>query len=483
MSAQLDDTICAIATPVGEGGIGIVRISGPDSERLTSKIITLRRGSSLKTMKTHQLYLADVRVPMGNSEILSATSTSKQIDEALVVCMRAPRSYTGEDVFEIHCHGGPLILTTVCEALLQQGARLAEPGEFTRRAFLHGRLDLTQAEAVLDTIRATTSMSLELAQEQLTGVLGQTVEQIREKLIRVLAHLEAGLDFVEEDITFLEQDELRKTLKEVQDEIAALLKTAEQGRIIREGVSTAIIGRPNAGKSSLLNALLQTNRAIVSSVPGTTRDVLEEALNVNGVLLRLRDTAGIREASDEVEEEGIRRSEEALGQAELLLLVIDASQKISQEDVKLIQDSAHKKRVIVLNKTDLPVKVREQDIEVSACGRLSGDKAPDRTVLVSVSAKTREGMDRLRTKISNLLIQDRRETRDSFLITRLRHKQALLSAEESIAHALLAIEQEVTSDCVAVDLRASLQYLGEITGSTSTDDILDRVFSEFCIGK
>ena len=269
----------------------------------------------------------------------------------------------------------------------------------------------------------------------------------------------------------------------IQGDISTLLKTAEHGRIIREGVNTAIIGRPNAGKSSLLNALLRTNRAIVSSIPGTTRDVLEEALTVNGILLRLRDTAGIREASDEIEEEGIRRSEEALKQAELLLLVIDASQDLAPEDIKLIQDSAKKKRVLILNKTDLPVKVHERDVEACLNEASVEDVNPDHTVLVPVSAKTHDGMDRLRQKIADVLIRDRRETRDSLLITRLRHKQALLSAQEAIVNALFAIEQEFSCDCVAVDLRASLQYLGEITGSTSTDDILDRVFSEFCIGK
>ena len=260
-------------------------------------------------------------------------------------------------------------------------------------------------------------------------------------------------------------------------------KRQKQGRIIREGVSTAIIGRPNAGKSSLLNALLQTHRAIVSSSPGTTRDIVEEVLNVNGILLRLRDTAGIREASDEVEEEGIRRSEEAREQAELLLIVLDASQNLSQEDIKLLQDSAHKKRVLVLNKTDLPVKIHEQDMERCLEGMMLDNSIPHQTVVVSVSAKTHQGLDRLRENITHILIQNKREARDSFLITRLRHKQALLAAQEAIANSLLAIEQEFSSDCVAVDLRASLQYLGEITGSTSTDDILDRVFSEFCIGK
>ncbi len=483
MSTQLGDTICAIATPIGEGGIGIVRVSGPDALTLTSKIISLRSGSSLENMRSHQLYLADVNVSPQDREQSSYDVATIKVDEALVVLMRAPHSYTGEEVLEIHCHGGSLILTTVCETLIRHGARLAEPGEFTRRAFLHGRLDLTQAEAVLDTIRATTTTSLQVAQEQLQGALAAKVERMRDALIRVLAHLEAGLDFVEEDITFLEQEELKQILQSLEEDMSSLLKTADEGRIIREGVVAAIIGRPNAGKSSLLNALLETNRAIVSSIPGTTRDVLEEAMSINGILIRLLDTAGIREAGDELEEEGIRRSTEALNQAELILLVIDGSQELSEEDYMLMRSSARKKRVLVLNKTDLPGKVKVDNIH-----RVLGENLPEpheeqTTKVVSISAKTRAGLEQLRSEVGRVLLSGRLEARDSVMITRLRHKQALTSAHDAMVHSIKAIEQELSSDCVAVDLRASLNFLGEITGSVSTEDILDRVFAEFCIGK
>ena len=471
---QLDDTICAIATPVGEGGIGIVRVSGPDALALTSKIVSLRRGGSLEDMKSHRMYLADVKV--GNQTVMN-------LDEALVVAMRAPRSYTGEEVLEIHCHGGSLILTTVCEALIRNGARLAEPGEFTRRAFLHGRLDLTQAEAVLDTIRATTTTSLQVAQEQLKGSLSTTVERMRNELIRVLAHLEAGLDFVEDDITFLEQDELRHSLESLENTLASLLETAEVGRIIREGVATVIIGRPNAGKSSLLNALVEINRAIVSPIAGTTRDVLEELVNIEGLLIRLLDTAGIREAGDELEEEGIRRTTEALEQAELVLLVMDRSQDLSEEDGKLLTDSQQKKRVVVLNKADLPGKVTPAHIEKMLDEISTKGNAQQPITIISISAKTGEGLDRLRSEIHHVLVGSRLESRDSVMVTRLRHKQALAAAQEAISNSLKAMEQEFSSDCVAVDLRSALNSLSEITGSVSTDDILDRVFAEFCIGK
>ncbi|GJL56667.1 MAG: tRNA modification GTPase MnmE [Nitrospirales bacterium] len=475
----LDDTICAIATPIGEGGIGIVRVSGPEALAVTSKILSLRCGDPLEAIRSHQLYLADVKVFAQDSQ---QDRTSIKIDEALVVVMRAPRSYTGEDVAELHCHGGSLILTTVCDALVRYGARLAEPGEFTRRAFLHGRLDLTQAEAVLDTIRATTTTSLHVAQQQLQGALAEKIDKMRDELIHVLAHLEAGLDFVEEDISFLGQDELKHVLQSQQAEIAALLKTADDGRIIREGVMTAIVGKPNVGKSSLLNTLLATNRAIVSAIPGTTRDVVEESMSIHGILVRLQDTAGIREAGDSVEEEGIRRSTEAFNQAELLLLVFDASQHFSQEDLRLLRSSGQKKRVIVLNKSDLPGRVSQEDVLVILRESSANEHEP-RTRVVSISAKTRSGLEQLCEAVRDVLLSRQLESRDAVMITRLRHKQALLSAEEAIHHSLLAIEQGLSADCVAVDVRASLNFLGEITGSVSTDDILDRVFAEFCIGK
>ena len=483
MTTQLDDTICAIATPIGEGGVGIVRVSGPQAIPLTSKIVSLRRGGCLDDMRSHQLYVASVQVSVTTSEAGESVQNAKALDEVLVVAMRAPRSYTGEEVVEIHCHGGGLILTTVCEALIRYGARMAEPGEFTRRAFLHGRLDLTQAEAVLDTIQATTTRSLQIAQEQLKGSLSAKVEEMRKEFIHVLAHLEAGLDFTEEDITFLEQDELRNSLISLDADLSSLLVTAEAGRIIREGVVTAIIGRPNAGKSSLLNALLETNRAIVSSMPGTTRDVLEEVVNIDGILIRLFDTAGIREAGDEVEEEGIRRTTEAFEQAELVLLVIDSSADFSEEDRELFKRCNQKKRVVVLNKCDLPGKISEADIQVVLAENLAAGHNGNRTKVVSLSATTGSGLEQLRSGVRQVALSTRFESRDSVMVTRLRHKQALVTAQGCVTNSLKSIEQGFSSDCIAVDLRAALDSLGEITGHVSTDDILDQVFSEFCIGK
>mgnify|MGYP001952487536 CR=1 FL=1 len=303
-------------------------------------------------------------------------------------------------------------------------------------------------------------------------------------MIHVLAHLEAGLDFVEDDITFLEQQELKSVLESLNGDLIRLLDTAEEGRIIREGIVTAIIGRPNAGKSSLLNALLDTSRAIVSAVPGTTRDVIEETVNIEGIPLRLLDTAGIREAGDEIEEEGIRRTTEAREQAELVLLIIDGSQNLSSADSHILKSCSHKKHVVVLNKSDLPGKaVGEADIMrvMDECETKSEQTL--RTKVVSISAKTGDGLDQLRAMIRQVVLGPRFESQDSVMVTRLRHKRALVSALGSVGNALTAIEEDLSSDCVAVDLRAALDSLGEITGSVSTDDILDQIFAEFCIGK
>src|SRR2546422_622975 len=386
MSGQLEDTICAIATPVGDGGIGIVRISGEKAIEVASGLVRLRSGRSLVSVKSHTLYQADIL------DTAAARDAGRAVDEALVVVMRSPHSYTAEDVVEIHCHGGPLVLQTVCEAVMRRGARLAEPGEFTKRAFLNGRLDLTQAEAVLDTICAKTVGSLRIAQAQLRGTLSKEIDRMRDTLIRLLAHVEAAIDFTEEDITFIQPQELTAGLQQTLAEIARLVDSAQQGRILREGVTAAIIGRPNVGKSSLLNALLKSDRAIVTPVPGTTHDVLEEVLNIRGVPIRLLDTAGVRHTDDPVEQEGGRR-------------------------------------------------------------------------------------------IRTMILRPDFEPGEAAVVTRLRHQAALVRAHEALTGAAGSVEARLSGEFVAVDLRAAIDALGEITGAVSTDDILDRIFREFCIGK
>ena len=489
MKNFLDDTICAVATPLGEGGIGIIRVSGEQALAIVSQVVKLRSGRPLESARSHSLYVSDILPVVNTQENRGTSRESCPIDEALVVVMKAPRSYTGEDVVEIHAHGGPLVLHTTCGALIRHGARLANPGEFTKRAFLNGRLDLAQAEDVLDTIQATTTSSLKAAQAQLRGTLSKEVDRMRDQLIHLLAQLEAGMDFVEEDITFIETKELEGALREIQGHLDQLLSTFEEGRIIREGARVAIIGRPNVGKSSLLNALLRTDRAIVSEIPGTTRDVLDELLNVRGIPIRLVDTAGLRETVDILEGEGIRRTQEAIMQADLLLIVVDGSVAFSDKDRALIQDHSQQRRLIVVNKSDLPSQTEESEIRAilptngSFRTGSEGEYSDLDGLIVRLSAKTGEGMDQLRDRIQALFIHADFEPGSSPLVTKLRHQCALKLVKEALDHALDSIGDQLSGEFVALDLRIALEHLGEITGSTSNEDVLDRIFQEFCIGK
>jgi len=407
------------------------------------------------------------------------------IDEALVVIMRKPRSYTGEDVVEIQTHGGSWILQATCDGLIRHGARLAQPGEFTKRAFLNGRLDLAQAEAVLDTIQATTSRSLEAAQSLLRGSLSKEIETLRERLIGILAHVEAGMDFAEEDITFIQAAEAQQALTDMQRAMERLIASYEEGRMVREGIKVAIIGRPNVGKSSLLNALLKLDRAIVSDRPGTTRDVIDESINVRGVPLRLLDTAGLRRTQDRIEEEGIRRTEDAIADADVLLLVVDGATGITGEDRAVFETYGSRNHLLVMNKMDLP-ESRSFSFslpwgEVQGEGPSPGEgQEPG---LVKVSARTGEGLDHLTAAIRSACLKERLEATPSVLVTRLRHKTGLEQAHRSIAEAMRSLERKESGECVALDIRAALDALGEITGSVSTEDILDRIFQDFCIGK
>lgn len=471
----MDDTICAIATPFGEGGIGIIRISGENAIEIASGVIRLTSGQSLSDVSSHILCHADIVGSLPDNPLRPGTAFTS-IDEALVVVMRAPRSYTAEDVVEVHCHGGPFILQYLCEALVAKGVRLAQPGEFTKRAFLNGKLDLTQAEAVLDTIRAKTAASLRLAQEQLRGSLSKEVDRIRQRLIHLLAHVEAAIDFTEEGITFIQEQELLHGVESTIKELSCLTASYQEGRVLREGIAVAIVGRPNVGKSSLLNALLRTDRAIVTPFPGTTRDVLEETLNIRGVPVRLLDTAGIRETMDLVEQEGVRRSRAAIEQADLLLVLLDGSVLLTPEDRILVSPDRDKKVVLVINKTDLPRELSPghlQDLE----------QAVSADATVWISARTGAGLDDLRDTIRNLVLRPEFEPGETAVVTALRHRTGLTKAIEALHRSVESISGRLSSEFVALDLRGALDALGEITGATTTDDILDHVFSQFCIGK
>jgi tRNA modification GTPase len=474
MGGNLDDTICAIATPLGEGGIGIVRISGAKAIETVSGILRLRSGQALSAVPSRTLNHADLieTASLGGG---SAAGAAAPLDEVLVVLMRAPRSYTGEDLVEIHCHGGPFVLQAACQSLLRQGARLAEPGEFTKRAFLSGRLDLTQAEAVLDTIRAKTAGSLALAQAQLRGGLSQTLGRVRESLIRLLAHVEAAIDFTEEDISFIAPHELLRGLMLASADLERLAATARDGRILREGITVAIVGRPNVGKSSLLNALLENDRAIVTPIPGTTRDVLEEVLNIRGIPMRLLDTAGLRHTDDPVEQEGVRRTQAAMDQAELLVVLLDRSAPLTDDDRGLVRAPHQKPRLLVLNKSDLAPAFDETTLQAYQDEQIGEP--------IRISAKTGEGLDLLRDRMRAAVLKADFEPSDGVVVTRLRHEAALRKACEGLGHARESVDAQAPAEFIAMDLRAAIEALGEITGAVSTDDILDRIFREFCIGK
>ncbi len=457
-----EDTICAISTPIGEGGIGIIRISGKDAISIADKIFFSKKNKKLTSLASHTIHYGEIR-----------DNNSERVDEALVSIMKAPNTYTKEDVVEINCHGGMLSLKAVMELVIKNGARLAEPGEFTKRAFLNGRIDLAQAEAVMDIISSKTDDSLRLAVGQLSGILSKKVNAIREELISIIASVEASIDFVDEDIEFISRDVMEKRIKGAIDEIEALIATADEGRVYKEGIATAIIGRPNVGKSSLLNALLKEERAIVTPVPGTTRDVIEEWVNIKGMPLRILDTAGIRHTEDLVEIEGVKRSRGAIKMADLILLLIDGSVKLNEEDKRLMEEVKEKRLIVLLNKSDLPSLVKKSDIE---------NLLPDKE-MVSISALTGEGIDSLKAVIHELLFKGRITAGERPIITNLRHKNALIKTKKALENLEGSLKNEMSEEFLAVDLRGALNALGEITGETATEDILNRIFEEFCVGK
>lgn len=446
------DTISAISTPPGEAGIGIVRISGPDAVKIAEKLFISPKNS---VMKSHAVIYGFIKDP----------ESGQRVDEVLLTVMRAPHTYTKEDVIEINCHGGLLPLRRVLELTLKEGARLAVPGEFTKRAFLNGRIDLSQAEAALDLIRAKTEESERIALEQLTGGLSEKINALREKTLSVCAHIEAYIDFPEEEIEPASISEIKKDITDTIDDISALSASYNEGRFFREGLKVAIAGRPNVGKSSLLNALLQRDRAIVTEMPGTTRDVIEEYLNIEGLPLRIMDTAGIRQAHDMAEEEGVKRSLQAVKDADLVLGILDSSMPLKDGDMKLIETLRGKNSILVLNKTDLP----EAMIEL-----------PHDMPSVRVSAKTGEGLEALKEAIFNSCLRKGRT--EGVMVTNLRHKTALDASETALKAALNAIETRPL-EITAMELREALDRLGEIVGAVTTEDILNRIFSEFCIGK
>jgi len=456
---SLDDTIAAISTPVGEGGIGIVRLSGPDALAILRNIFLRgRKRSAIRNLQPYRLTYGHIVDP----------DTAQPLDEVLVAYMPAPWTYTRQDVVEINCHGGIVPLRRVLELCLRYGARLASPGEFTLRAFLNGRIDLAQAEAVLDIVRAKTAASLRVAVGQLDGRLSNAIRQVRAQMVDVLSWLEASVDFAEDEIP---SRDITPDLEEVQERLERLLATADQGIVYRQGVRTAIVGRPNVGKSSLLNALLRTSRAIVTSIPGTTRDTLEETLNLQGVPLVLVDTAGITaDAEDVVERLGVERSRAALAQADLALLVVDGSEPLTPADHDIAALLEDKPGLLVINKCDLPVVI---DVD----GFLPN------LPRVRISALTGEGLDTLESAIVESVFSGQVLASDALLVSNPRHKDALQRAYDHVLAARQTHAHGLPADFVAIDLTAAINALGEITGETLHEDLLETIFSNFCIGK
>lgn len=458
------DTIAAIATARGEAGIGIVRVSGSLALPIATDLFRSPRAVSPTQLPTHTLTYGHV---------VDTNASDAVIDEVLLGIMHAPKTYTGEDVVEFNCHGGIVPLTAVLDLVVKQGARLAEPGEFTKRAFLNGRLDLAQAEAVAQLIASKTDLSRKIAIEALAGKLSETVNQLNDRIAALLAEIEASVDFPEEDLDFMKVEAQLECACTVQTALTVLLETADEGRRISEGVNVAILGKPNVGKSSLLNALVGTARAIVTDIPGTTRDTIEEAINIGGIPLKLFDTAGIRQTDNIVEQQGVQRSKAVLDKAELLLLMFDASQSLNDADRDLLQTAQSQKAILILNKTDLPV-VTSLAALLTHC--------PKRRI-IETAIPQGKGLDVLKTAISEELLGDEFVVGESPIVTNARHQDALRRAHNGLNDAIESLANSMPPELVAVDLRISLDALGDVVGKTTTEDILDRIFSQFCVGK
>ncbi len=478
------DTIVAIATPPGRSGIGVVRVSGPDAERIAGDLT----GRTKPFTPRQSTFAAIVGVRSRNSP--RSGQKEGQVapdvrDRAVVTVFKGPASYTGEDVVEISAHGSPVILNAIVRAAVDAGARMAEPGEFTLRAFLNSKIDLIQAEAVADLIDAVTPLQARAAFDQLEGTLTRSIGEIERALFEVIAKLEASLDFPEEGYHFVAPQEARTSLAALVAQIDALLAQASRGRLVREGAQVAIVGAPNVGKSSLFNALLNTNRAIVTAIPGTTRDLLTERADIGGLSLSLIDTAGMRDTVDVVEQEGVSRARDTIQVADLVIVVLDRSRPLNDDDRDLLTATGPRPRVIVLNKVDLPPSARQPSDELqgggSACAREESDEPP-RGTPVELSAKTGAGLDRLIETIAATLSSSE-PLRDEPQITNTRHIVLLERARDAVTRATTALAGEVPEEFPLLDLQEAAQALQEITGQRTSDDLLRHIFERFCIGK
>ena len=458
------DTIAAISTPMGEGAIAIVRLSGDVAVAIADKIFKSPSGKSLLQQPTHTIHYGHLIDP----------KTNEVVEEVMLSLMKGPKTFTREDVIEINCHGGIVSVNRVLQLVLRSGARLAEPGEFTKRAFLNGRIDLSQAEAVMDLIRAKTDRAMNVALGQMDGKLSRLIGSLRQALLETLAQVEVNIDYPEyDDVEEMTVPVLLEKCTWVREEIIKLLQTSSQGKILREGLSTVILGRPNVGKSSLLNSLVHENKAIVTDIAGTTRDIIEEYVNVRGVPLRLVDTAGIRETEDIVERIGVERSREALKDADLILLVLNYGEVLSPEDERLFETIQHMDYIVVVNKTDI-----EQKIDLNRVKELAGNHR-----IVTTSLLKEEGVIELEEAIAALFFEGQVEANDLTYVSNARHIALLHQAQSVIEDALEAAEAGVPVDMVQIDVTRTWEILGEIIGDTVQESLINQLFSQFCLGK
>ncbi|MFP7493220.1 tRNA uridine-5-carboxymethylaminomethyl(34) synthesis GTPase MnmE [Terribacillus saccharophilus] len=456
-----NDTIAAISTPVGEGAIAIVRLSGAEAVTIAAKLFD---GKKLTDVTSHTIHYGKLIDP----------ATGEVAEEVMVSVMKAPKTFTREDVVEINCHGGLVSVNRVLELALQEGARLAEPGEFTKRAFLNGRIDLSQAEAVMDLIRAKTDRAMNVALKQMDGRLSRLIQKLRQELLETVAHVEVNIDYPEyDDVEEMSHNMMIEKTQYVYEEIEKLLEMAKQGKILREGLATAIIGRPNVGKSSLMNALVHENKAIVTEIAGTTRDVIEEYVNVRGVPLKLVDTAGIRETEDIVERIGVERSRQVLKQSDLILLVLNHGEALSDEDRQLFEAVAGLDVIVIVNKTDLP-----QQIDLEEVRKLTGDRPLITTALIE-----EKGIDELELAIKDTFFAGEIDGGDLSYISNVRHIQLLKQSLSSLREAMNGIEMQMPMDIVQIDVTRTWELLGEIIGDTVHESLIDQLFSQFCLGK
>ncbi|MCX8128991.1 MAG: tRNA uridine-5-carboxymethylaminomethyl(34) synthesis GTPase MnmE [Clostridia bacterium] len=457
----IDDTIAAISTAQGTGGIGIIRISGSRAFDIASKLF--KGKNSFDKIKSHTISYGKLIDP----------KTGDTVDEVLISKMKGPNTFTREDVVEINCHGGMVVIKKILELVIKQGSRIAEPGEFTKRAFLNGRIDLSQAEAVIDIINSKTDESSRAAVDQLEGKLSRKLREVRSKLIELIAHIEVTVDYPEHDIEEITGQKVYNNALEIKNKLQDIVKGFEKGRIIREGINIVIVGRPNVGKSSLLNELSGKNKAIVTDIPGTTRDIIEEYININGIPVRITDTAGIRETEDIVERIGVERAQKAIDAADLIIIVIDTSMGMDDEDLKILEKAGNKKLIVLLNKIDLVDDFVINEIESRFAGR---------KVLKS-SVKNDIGIDKLEDEISGMFFTGEINANNEILVTNIRHKDLIDKAISSTCEACSAYEAGMPLDCITIDIKNAAEYLGQVTGESISEDVMHEIFKRFCIGK